>query len=121
MAAPLTRLTSMLRPFTWTEEAQAAFKQLKTLFTTAPVLSHPDPARQFVVEVDASDMGVGAVLSQRGAKDEKLHPCTYFSRCLLPAERNYDVGNRELLALVLALQEWRRWLGGRAVRGLDGL
>lgn len=41
-----------------------------------------------------------------------MHPCAFYSRCLSPAERNYDVGNRELLALVLALQEWRHWLQG---------
>ena len=73
---------------------------------------HPDPSRQFIVEVDASDTGVGAVLSQRSPKDQRLHPCAYFSRRLSPAEVNYDIGNRELLAVVLALQEWRHWLEG---------
>lgn len=100
VAAPLTKLTS----FAWTEEAEAAFTRLKVLFTSAPVLSHPDPSRQFVVEVDALDTGVEAVLSQQSAADENPLPCTC-SHCLTPAERNYDVGNRELL--VLALQEWR--------------
>lgn len=118
VAAPLTELTSTLRPFIWTREAEAAFSHLKVLFSTAPVLSHPDPTRQFVVEVDASDTGVGAVLSQRSAADGKLHPCAFFSRRLSQAERNYDVGNRELLALVLALQEWRHWLEGAAERFL---
>ncbi|KAI3355168.1 hypothetical protein L3Q82_017876 [Scortum barcoo] len=64
-AAPLTALTSPSRPFVWSEEAEKAFNRLRTLFTTAPVLVQPDPAQQFVVEVDASDIGVGAVLSQR--------------------------------------------------------
>lgn len=112
VAAPLTELTSTLRPFTWTERAEAAFSHLKGLFASAPVLAHPDPARQFVVEVDASDMGIGAVLSQQEAMDGKLHPCAFYSRRLTPAERNYDVGNCELLALVMALQEWRHWLMG---------
>ncbi|KAK7922179.1 hypothetical protein WMY93_009081 [Mugilogobius chulae] len=71
-----------------------------------------DPSRQFIVEVDASDSGVGAVLSQRCPKDQKVHPCAFFSRRLTPAETNYDIGNRELLAVVLALQEWRHWLEG---------
>lgn len=57
------------------------------------------------MEVDPSDSGVGAVLSQRSAEDQKLHPCAFFSRGLSPAEVNYDVGNRELLSVVLALQE----------------
>lgn len=63
VAAPLTKLTSSLSPFTWTEEGRVrAFRQLKVLFITAPVLIHPDHGRQFVVEVDALDTGVGAVL-----------------------------------------------------------
>lgn len=107
-----TALTSTLRLFTWTQEAQAAFARLKVLFTTVPILSHPDPALSFTVEVNASESGVGAVLSQWSAADQKLHPCAFFSRRLSPAEQNYDVGNRELLALVLALQEWRHWLEG---------
>lgn len=55
---------------------------------------------------------MGAVLSQRSATDQKLHPCAYFSRRLSPAEENYDFGNRELLAVKLALEEWRHWLEG---------
>ncbi len=57
-------------------------------------------------------MGVGAVLSQRSFANSKVHPCAYFSHCLSPAERNYDIGNRELLAVKLALEEWRHWLEG---------
>uniref|UniRef100_A0A674PMU1 Gypsy retrotransposon integrase-like protein 1 n=1 Tax=Takifugu rubripes TaxID=31033 RepID=A0A674PMU1_TAKRU len=112
VAAPLTRLTSTLLSFRWTPEAETAFNRLKVLFSSSPILTHPDPSRQFVVEVDASDMGVGAVLSQRSGEDQKLHPCAFFSHRLSPAERNYDVGNKELLAVVLALQEWRHWLEG---------
>ncbi|XP_077362676.1 uncharacterized protein LOC144007167 isoform X2 [Festucalex cinctus] len=62
--------------------------------------------------VDASSSGVGAVLSQRSPDDQRLHPCAFFSKKLSPAEVNYDVGNRELLAIVLALREWRHWLEG---------
>uniref|UniRef100_A0A674P5X9 Gypsy retrotransposon integrase-like protein 1 n=1 Tax=Takifugu rubripes TaxID=31033 RepID=A0A674P5X9_TAKRU len=112
VAAPLSALTSTSRPFTWTPEAETAFSALKDRFTTAPVLAHPDPARQFIVEVDASDAGFGAVLSQRSEADQKIHPCAYFSRRFDPAERNYDVGNRELLAVYGALVEWRHWLEG---------
>lgn len=59
-----------------------------------------------------SDSGVGAVLLQRSLANRKLHPCAFFSRCLSRAERNYDVGNRRLLALILAFQEWRHRLEG---------
>ena len=51
-------------------------------------------------------------LSQRSPNDEKIHPCAFFSRRLSPAERNYDIGNRELLAVKLASEEWRHWLEG---------
>ncbi len=107
MAVPLTALTSPKVPFLWSPAAGAVFKELKGRFTSAPILQVPDPDRQFVVEVDASEVGVGAVLSQRSASDQKLHPCAFFSRRLTPTERNYDTGNRELLAVKLALEEWR--------------
>ena len=112
IAAPLHALTSTQVPFCWSPEANKAFLDLKHRFTTAPSLTLPDPRRQFVVEVDASNDGVGAVLSQRSEKDGKMHPCAFLSRRLSRAERNYDVGNRELLAVKLALEEWRHWLEG---------
>ncbi len=110
VAAPLTFLTSSKTRFAWSEAAQGAFDRLKGLFTSAPILITPDPEKQFIVEVDASDVGVGAILSQRSSLDDKIHPCAFYSHRLSPAERNYDVGNRELLAIRLALGEWRHWL-----------
>ncbi|KAL0168445.1 hypothetical protein M9458_036667, partial [Cirrhinus mrigala] len=113
VAAPLSAMikkgTSRL---TWTQPALQAFGDLRHRFTTAPILHHPDPERPFIVEVDASSTGVGAVLSQRQGEPGKTFPCAYFSHKLTPAERNYDVGNRELLAIKLALEEWRHWLEG---------
>lgn len=115
VAAPLTALTSSKVPFKWTTAAEEAFSHLKERFSSAPILRVPDPDSQFVVEVDASDVGLGAVLSQRVTDDQKLHPCAFFSRRLSPAERNYDIGNRELLAVKMALEEWRHWLEGTKV------
>ena len=112
IAAPLHALTSTQVPFRWSPEADKAFRELKHRFTSAPILTLPDPRRQFVVEVDASNDGVGAVLSQRSEKDCKMHPCAFLSRRRSRAERNYDVGNRELLAVKLALEEWRHRLEG---------
>ena len=112
VAAPLTALTSTLRPFSWTPEAEHAFSTLKSLFTSAPVLMLPQTSRQFIVEVDASDLGIGAVLSQRSEEDQQVHPVAFLSRRFSPAETNYDVGNRELLAVHAALTEWRHWLEG---------
>ncbi|KAL0154036.1 hypothetical protein M9458_050695, partial [Cirrhinus mrigala] len=113
VAAPLTAMvkkgTSRL---TWSEPALQAFNDLRHRFTSAPVLHHPDPDKPFIVEVDASSTGVGAVLSQRQGESLKMFPCAYFSHKLTSPERNYDVGNRELLAIKLALEEWRHWLEG---------
>ncbi|KAI2651009.1 Transposon Tf2-6 polyprotein [Labeo rohita] len=97
---------------TWSQPALQAFDDLRRRFSTAPILHHPDHDKPFIVEVDASSTGVGAVLSQRQGEPAKMFPCAYYSHKLSPTERNYDVGNRELLAIKLALEEWRHWLEG---------
>ncbi|KAI2667316.1 Transposon Tf2-8 polyprotein [Labeo rohita] len=109
-------LTSLLRgkpkTLSWNPSAHEAFRRLKKIFSTALLLHHPDPELPFTVEVDASTTGVGAVLSQAVGEPPLLHPCAFYSCKLSPAEQNYDVGNRELLAIKLALEEWRHWLEG---------
>ncbi len=109
-------MTSMVKKGThrliWSSAAIAAFRSLKERFTTTPILHHPDPDLEFTVEVDASSTGIGAVLSQRQGNPPKLYPCAFFSRKLNPTEQNYDVGNRELLAMKAAFEEWRHWLEG---------
>ncbi len=113
VAAPLTSMTKhSTSRLTWSTEAVLAFQELKTRFTSAPILHHPDPSIPFVVEVDASNTGIGAVLFQRQGDPAKMFPCAFFSRKLSSAERNYDVGNRELLAMKAAIEEWRHWLEG---------
>lgn len=86
VASPLTSLLkgkpAKLR---WTKEANDAFNALKEKFTFAPILKHPDPSLPFVVEVGASDCGIGVVLSQRHGQPGKLHPCAFFSRKLTAA------------------------------------
>ncbi|KAL0191951.1 hypothetical protein M9458_010247, partial [Cirrhinus mrigala] len=96
----------------WNSNAREAFQRLKQAFTSAPVLQHPDSNRPFVVEVDAADTGVGAVLSQWSGEPLALQPCAYYSKKLTPAEQNYGIGDRELLAIKQALEEWRHWLEG---------
>ncbi len=115
LAAPLTALTSTNMTFRWSEAASAAFSNLKSCFVSAPILVAPDSSRQFLVEVDASEVGVGAVLSQRSSSDDRIHPCAFFSHRLSPAEQNYDIGNRELLAVKVALEEWCHWFEGSGV------
>ncbi len=97
---------------TWSSSALKAFTELKSRFTSAPILHHPDPDLQFIVEVDASNIGIGVILTQRHDCPPKLHPCAYFSHKLSSAEQNYDVRNRELLDMKSAMEEWRHWLEG---------
>ncbi len=111
VAAPMTSMLKRGRQrLVWTPAAIAAFQKLKERFTTAPILYHPDPDQEFTVE--ASSTGIGAILSQRHGDPSKLYPCAFHSRKLTPTEQNYDVGNRELLAMKAAFEEWRHWLEG---------
>ncbi|KAK3510407.1 hypothetical protein QTP70_005899 [Hemibagrus guttatus] len=106
VAGPLTSLLrGKPRRLSWSDQAQAAFVKLKDSFITATILRHPDPDIPFVVEVDASSSGIGAMLFQQHGVPGKLHPCAFFSRKLMAAEANYDVGNRELLSIKAALEE----------------
>lgn len=110
ISAPLTSLLKgKPSKLIWSNTAQEAFK---TSFTTASIIKHPDPNLSFIVEVDASDCGIGAVLSQLHSNPSKLYPCAFFSRELNSAERNYDVGNKKLLSMKAALEEWCHWLEG---------
>ena len=112
VAAPLTRLTCKDK-LEWGPQAEKAFQDLKTAFTTAPILVHPDFAKAFYLETDASDFALGAVLSQMGV-DGKLHPVAFYSRKFSAAEINYEIHDKELLAIVDSFQEWRHFLEGAA-------
>mgnify|MGYP006280086663 CR=1 FL=1 len=116
IAAPLAELTRKDTPFTWGTDHQHAFDTLKTKLTTAPVLILPDPTLPFHLNVDASDFALGAVLSQDQGKG--LQPIAYESRKLNPAERNYPIHDREMLAIVHALRVWRHYLEGPPVLGI---
>ncbi|KAJ8375683.1 hypothetical protein SKAU_G00062630 [Synaphobranchus kaupii] len=107
LASLLHRLTDKCRPFVWQEEQSIAFDQLRAALTEAPVLAYPDAQRPFIVDTDASNTGVGAVLSQEDEDGERV--VAYYSRALGKAERNYCVTRRELLAVTLEGQV-ARWL-----------
>ncbi len=93
LTSPLTNLLrNKPKSLSWSPAAEEAFEKLKEAFTRAPILVHPDPERPFIVEVDASTTGVGAILSQQLGNPAKLHTCAFFSHKLSPAERNYDIG-----------------------------
>jgi transposase InsO family protein len=111
LAMPLIALTRKNQQFLWTPQVDLAFKDLKSKFIQAPILVHPNFEQPFVVETDASDMATGAILSQYG-EDGYLHPCAYRSSKMSPAEKNYDIYDKELLSVVLAFQDWRVYLEG---------
>jgi hypothetical protein len=111
IARPLNDLTKKDVPFIWSPICNEAFEKLKKLVTSAPVLSLPDMERPYLLETDASNYAYGAILSQK-QKDDRWHPVAFMSKSMTPAERNYDVHDKELLAVVRALEEWRQFLMG---------
>ena len=96
--------------FIWGKEQDEAFEALKRRFTSAPILAHFYPDRRTVIETDASDFVLGAILSQYLGK--RLHPVAFHSRKLNDAERNYEIHDKELLAILDAFKEWKHYLLG---------
>jgi len=96
--------------FHWGREQEEAFEESKKRFTMAPILSHFYPGRKTVVETDTSDFPVRCVLSQYEGR--RLHPVAFHSRKLNSAERNYEIHDTELLAIMEAFKEWKRYLWG---------
>lgn len=105
IALPLYHLLKKDVPFLWGPPQQEAFEALKTALTTAPVLQYPDYDKPFIVNTDASDTAVGAVLMQDFGNGPQ--PIAYFSRRHTPSQQNYSARDKELLAIVSALKEWR--------------
>ena len=112
MAKPLHRLTERNAHFKWTVECQRAFEDLRGRLTTTPVLAYPDYTKPFILDTDASDFGIGAVLAQRD-EDGQERVVAFASRILSKAERRYCVTRRELLAVVVFTQHFRPYLLGR--------
>ena len=113
IARPLTDLTQVAdgRWFVWGKTEQKAFDTLKQAMMSAPVLAHPDPYRQWIVQTDASGFAIGAVLSQK-QDDGTVRPIAYWSEKLTSAPRNYSATERELMAIVKAAEHWRSYLHG---------
>jgi hypothetical protein len=111
IAAPLTDLTKQDVAFRWTDAEQKAFDTLKLRLTMADVLAHPNPDRPFIVTTDASGFAISGVLSQ-DQPDGTRRPVAYMSRKMNPAERRYATHDKELLAIVRAVEHWRCYLEG---------
>ena len=114
IAAVLTDLTKKDAPsrVKWTSACHNAFAQLQKILCSAPVLRSPDLSHQFILQTDASNRGVGAVLSQKD-DDGFEHPVAYFSRKLLPREEKYSAIEKECLAIKLATHAFRVYLLGK--------
>jgi len=113
ITAPLTKLLKNDTTFHWSSEQSNTFQSLLRSFTTAPILAYYDPTLPVTVETDASDYAMGAILSQPPSlQSTELHPIAFWSRKFSPAELNYEIHDKELLAIKDSFQEWRAYLIG---------
>ncbi|XP_011270209.1 hypothetical protein CAOG_08609 [Capsaspora owczarzaki ATCC 30864] len=112
LARPMTMLTRKNVPFVWSAECEKSFRAIQQALVQAPVLAYPDTSRPFEIFSDASDLALGGVLMQRSESGDGLHPVAYYSRVLTKPEINYSVYDKELLAILECLREWRHYVCG---------
>ncbi|GFW99814.1 retrovirus-related Pol polyprotein from transposon 412 [Trichonephila clavipes] len=111
IARPLHKLTESKQKFQWTKECEDSFLQLKEALTSSPILIYPQPDKPFILDTDASNKSVGAVLSQEIDGQERV--VAYWSKCLSKPERNYCVTRKELLAIVKAIEHFHHYVYGQ--------
>ena len=111
VAKPLYILTEKNRLFLWNDEAEKAFKTLKDALTTSPILAYPTETDEFLLDCDASNTGIGSVLSQVQENEERV--ISYYSRSLNKPERQYCVTRKELLAIVDSVKHFHHYLLGQ--------
>src|ERR1700753_1153854 len=109
MARPLHDLEKKDTKFEMTPERIEAFNKIKTAIASAPVLAHANPEKPYLLETDTSNYAYGAILSQK-QDDGKIHSIAFLSKSMSPAEKNYDIYDKEMLAVVKALQHWQQYL-----------
>jgi hypothetical protein len=107
----MTCLTQKNTHFIWCDKCSQSFKTLKQAFTTTPILQHFDYDREIIVETNASDYVSAGVLSQYNNAGI-LYPIAFFSKKHTPAECNYEIYDKELMAIVCTFEEWRPKLEG---------
>ncbi|GBN83218.1 Retrovirus-related Pol polyprotein from transposon 17.6 [Araneus ventricosus] len=115
IAAPLTNVLKgkvKKERVNWTKECNQAFIELKNRLTEMPVLYASDYNREFIVQTDASDLGIGIVLSQRDDKNEK-HPVLYLSKKFTDAQRKYGTTEKECAAIIYAIKKLKYYLDGQ--------
>ena len=108
---PITHLLRKGQPFEWSMEAQASFDKLKSFFMSKPILHHFDPELPTTVHADSSRFAVSGIVSQPDA-DSILHPIAFWSRKCIPAKCNYDIHDREMLAIVECFKHRHHYLEG---------
>ena len=111
IAKPLHRLTEKNKAFIWNNECQTAFDKLKESLTSSPILAHPNFDNTFILDTDASNFAIGAVLSQVNEGQERV--VAYASRTLTKSERHYCVTRKELLAVVHFTKYFKHYLYGQ--------
>ncbi len=110
ISAPLSDLTKKDQEYKWEEKHTKAFKELKKCFENPPLLKTFDPEKPLRIETDASDLAIGACITQQ--HEGRWHPLAYHSRKMTPAEQGYDIHDKELLAIVEAVKVWRPYVEG---------
>jgi len=115
VALPMNKLTRKDEKWKWEEEQQNAFERLKQIFTSRPTLATPDLDKEFRVEADASNFATGGVLSVKG-EDELWRPVAFISKALNETERNYEIHDKEMLAVIRCLEAWRHFLEGAQLK-----
>ena len=116
IAEPLQRYTRDGADLEWTTEANNAFNSLKEKLITAPVLRYPDLSKPFIVDSDACDYALGAVLSQVDERDGREHPVAYMSSTFSDAERHYCTWRKELMAVYRAIKHFEPYIYGRSIK-----
>src|SRR5260221_9529617 len=111
IARPLHALTWKSKDWSWGAAEQQAFDALKSAIASAPTLAFPSKSSPFRLECDASNFAMGAVLSQQ-QEDRLFHLIGFMSKSFSDTERNYQIHNKEMLAIMRALEEWRHFLEG---------
>jgi len=111
IVVPLHELVRKEQKWKWEKEQKQAFRRLKEVFTTEPVLAILDIDREMRMEADALDYATGRVLLLK-CEDGKWRPVAFISKSLNAIERNYEIHNKEMLAVIRCLEAWRHYLEG---------
>ena len=115
ITVPLTQLTCKGTPWDFSDTCWNSFESLKKVFTTAPVLAKWNPGDPLIVETDASNYALDVIISTIDPSDNQVHPIAFHSQTFTSPELNYNVHDKELLAIFKAFKLWRHYLEGTLI------